>query len=349
MFRRISKKFVPKLFSCLIAAGMLLQLPSQLSARTVTTTAPVNAAAAAPSKTPIRAKLPQVTRSVAAGESAKLDGVVFGDLDTKDVNTFLASDSKRSNFLSAMTSRGVDPTKVKYVSLSDDGSDPNSDLAHMAQTINREAVDRCGGTPVDSVEFWIGAYQHANGAIDGEVLLVANLNTGEQKVLAGFQADEEALNGRKDPIEVDGDFFASSADTKNSFGCPPQSILIIRCWLRCIVIQQVFIYLICFIRYILICVWTGWSLWCFLARVVECRWIIIIRTFVYCWIECFVYILRGSIHAPPDQRGDGRIAGILGTPGEVFRSGLDEWFEGVVGRKASTARRTDFSLARSTI
>lgn len=349
MSRRFFTRFAPKLVSCLIAAGMLLQLPVQLSANTITTTAPGKAATAAPNKTPLRAKLPQLTRSVAAGESEKIDGVVFGDLETKDVNAFLASDSKRSNFLSVMAERGVNPEKVKYVSLSDDGSDPNSELAQMAQTINREAVERCGGTPVDSVEFWIGAYQHDNGAIDGEVLLVANLSTGEQKVLAGFQADEEALNGRKDPIEVDGDFFASSASGKNSFGCPPQSILIIRCWLRCIVVQQIFVYLICFIRTILICVWNGWKWDCFIVQIVHCRWIIIVRTFVFCWIECFVYILRGSIHAPPEQRGDGRIAGVLGTPGEVFRTGLEEWFEGVVGRKASSPRRTGLRLARSTI
>jgi len=349
MSKRFFRRFAPKLVSCLIAAGMLLQLPAQLSANTVTTTAPGKATTTAPSKTPIRAKLPQLARSVAAGESEKIDGVVLGDLETKDVNSFLSSDSKRSNFLSVMASRGVDPEKVKYVSISDDGSDPNSELAQLAETINREAIDRCGGTRVDSVEFWIGAYQHDNGAIDGEVLLVANLATGEQKVLAGFQADEEALNGRKDPVEVEGDFFASSVGTPNSFGCPPNIILIIRCWVRCIVVQQIFVYLICFIRTILICVWNGWQWKCFIVQIVHCRWIIIIRTFVFCWIECFIRILRGSIQAPPGQSGGGRIAGVLGTPGEAFRSGLEEWFEGVVGRKASNTRRTGLRLARSTI
>jgi len=180
-----------------------------------------------------------------------LDGYTVSVKSTDEVNAFLASSAAGNHFLDGLSSRGINPGSVSYISLSGDAADPTNDLTVLAGKLNAGS-----GPKVSSVDMLIGAYQSADGKLDGEVLMVANLMGGGQRLLAGFQANDDALNGVGEPVAYDGNYFnAAAAQTADGVIV----ITYLLCWIHCFVIQQIIIKLRCVIITILVCIRVGRS------------------------------------------------------------------------------------------
>lgn len=225
----------------------------------------------------------QAPAATATDTDNTIDGNTVTVRSTDEVNAFLASSVAGSRFLDGMTARGIDYKSVNYIALSGNPSDPNNDLTMLANKINQGT-----GPKVASVDFLIGAYQGADGKLDGEVLLVANLAAGGQRLLAGFQANDDNLNGNGDPTSYDGDYFAAAA-AQNAANAVAVAVLI--CWIRCFVIQQIIIKLRCVIITILACIRIGPFIICAKLQLIYCQITIIIRTIVICYINCVLVVV----------------------------------------------------------
>jgi hypothetical protein len=204
-----------------------------------------------------------------------LDGYTLAVKSSEEVNNFLAGSTAGSRFLDGLKSRGVDYERVSYISMSGDPDDPKNDLTVLADKINAG-----GGSRVSSVDMLIGAYQGSDGKLDGEVLLVANLAGGGQQLLAGFQANDDNLNGNGDPVVYEGDYFKDAT-----------AIALLICWIRCFVVQQIIVKLRCVIITIIACIRVGPFLLCAKAQLIICQLTVIIRTIVVCYVFCVVLVL----------------------------------------------------------
>ncbi len=282
-------------------------------------------------------------------EPVPIDGVLVNTKSTQEVNAFLGGNAQRSKFLTTLADRGVDANRVNYISVSaDPNADASSDLNQLTNTLN-DAAAKCGGPKVNGVDVLIGGYQHANGALDGEVLLVANLANGDQKLVAAFQADESAMAGLTEPVGLEGDFFPSvNSDVPNILvGCPPTFIAVIVCWIRCIFIQQILIILRCVVVTIVTCVFIPPFLLCFKTRIIVCRLIIVIRTIIICFINCVVVLVRANSPSPITGHTYG-----LAMP-KMFRGIFDQspdWLKKPIGqslRDAMTLPKPPLPAARS--
>ena len=252
---------------------------------------------------------PQDQAATPPPPSDTLEGYTVTVKTTEEVNAFLASSAAGTRFLDGLSARGISPGSISYISLAGDAADPNNDLTLLASKINTG-----GGPRVSSVDMLIGAYQGSDGKLDGEVLLVANLARGGQQLLAGFQANDDNLNGVGDPETYDGDYFASSA-AQNATTAVAIGLLL--CWVRCYVIQQIIIKLRCVIITIIACIRIGPFLVCAKAQLILCQLIIIIRTIVVCYINCVVVVIvfpkpvvpvnpngaTGALNLPPPDSG----------------------------------------------
>ncbi|HKS42377.1 MAG TPA: hypothetical protein VJX74_17285 [Blastocatellia bacterium] len=214
---------------------------------------------------------------VATPTDDSLDGYTIDLRPTSDVNAFLGSSAAGGRFLDGLKSRGVATENVHYVSLSGNPADPNNDLTLLAGKLNSSNAPK-----VSSVDMLIGAYQGADGKLDGEVLFVANLASGGQRLIAGFQANDDNLNGSGDPVGYDGDYFVN---VNNGV------IVAVLCWIKCFVFQQIIIKLRCVILSIILCIRVGPFLFCVRAQFIRCQLIIIIRTIVVCFINCIVVVI----------------------------------------------------------
>lgn len=251
------------------------------------------------------------TKTAAVATDETIDGYTVTVKSTDEVNAFLASSVAGNRFLDGLTSRGVDYRNVNYIAMSGDPSDPNNDLTLLASKINAGS-----GPRVASVDFLIGAYQGADGRLDGEVLLVANLAAGGQRLLAGFQANDDNLNGVGDPTSYDGDYFTSSA-AQSAANAAVIAVLV--CWIRCYVIQQIIVRLRCVVITIIACIRIGPFLLCARAQLIYCQLTIIIRTIIVCYINCVVVvvIVPNPVPVPvqpPAADGVNRIRGALAPP-----------------------------------
>lgn len=213
------------------------------------------------------------------------DGYTVNPRSTGDVNEFLAKSPAGTRFLNGMSSRGVSPDKVSYISLSGNSADPNNDLTILAGRLNET-----GGPIVSSVDMLIGAYEGADGKLDGEVMLVANLADGSQSLLAGVQANDDNLNGNGTPAGFDGDYFAFAQS---------RAIRIVLCWIECFLVQQIIIQLRCVLVSIIQCFRFGPFIICFRTWVLQCKLIIIVRTFVVCYLKCITIIIFGAVPNSP--------------------------------------------------
>ena len=149
---------------------------------------------------------------------------------------------------------------------------------------------------------WFGAYEHADGRLDGSMLMVANLSNGDQRLLSAVQADDSALNGLSNPTAVAGDYFASSAVVGAS-KAQQAAVVALICWINCIVIQQIIVILRCIVITIILCVRIGPFIACIGVRITICRIIIIIRTIVICWINCvLIIVVKEPVQVVPDSR-----------------------------------------------
>jgi hypothetical protein len=149
---------------------------------------------------------------------------------------------------------------------------------------------------------WFGAYQHADGRLDGSVIMVANLSNGDQRLLSAIQADDNALNGLSNPTAVAGDYFASDAVVGAS-AQQQAAVVALICWINCIVIQQIIVILRCIVITILLCIRIGPFIACIGVRITICRLIIIIRTIVICWINCIlIVVVKQPVQVVNDSR-----------------------------------------------
>ena len=267
MSKRISLKLVRKLIAGLAMLLILLQGPLFTLAN------------------------PQDPIATAPPPSDTLEGYSVTVKSTEEVNAFLASSTGGNRFLDGLNARGIYPGGVNYISLAGDAADPNNDLTLLASKINAG-----GGPRVSSVDMLIGAYQGNDGKLDAEVLLVANLARGGQRLLSGFQANDDNLNGVGEPVAYDGDYFASSA-AQNATNAVAIGVLL--CWIRCYVIQQIIIKLRCVIITIIACIRIGPFLICAKAQLIACQLIIIIRTIVVCYINCVVIVVIVPVPVVP--------------------------------------------------
>jgi hypothetical protein len=288
-----------KTCACLLALLFLLQGPAYLSAN-----------ANASQRSAVVAE--PVDDAVAEVESYSLS-----EKSTDEVNAFLAGNSIRSQFLANLTSKGVDPDAVKYIAAkSNPAAGGADDLTLLTNNLNQNIAP--GSPSVTSTEMWFGAYEHADGRLDGSVLMVANLSNGDQRLLSAIQADDNALNSLSTPTAVAGDYFASAAVT----GASPQqqaAVVALICWINCIVIQQIIVILRCIVITILLCVRIGPFIACIGVRITICRIIIIIRTIVICWINCvLIVVVKQPVQVVPDSR-----VGLL--PGGRSRSVSDNF------------------------
>lgn len=214
-----------------------------------------------------------------------IDGYTFNPKATNEVNEFLAKSPAGTRFLNGMSSRGVSPDKVYYISLSGDSADPNNDLTILAGRLNES-----GGPKVSSVDILIGAYEGASGKLDGEVLLVANLADGSQSLVAGVQANDDNLNGNGDPAGFDGDYLAFAQ---------PKAIRIVICWIECFLVQQIIVQLRCVLVSILHCFRVGPFIICFRTWALQCKLVFIVRVFVVCYLKCITVIIFGAVPNSP--------------------------------------------------
>jgi hypothetical protein len=262
------------------------------------------------------------------------------------VNSFLSAHPARAQFLSNLTARGVDPAGVKYIGVSSSPAQGGTDdLSVLAGRLN-EYQTATGGSPVTSVDMLIGGYQGADGALDGEVLLVANLADGSQSLVSAVQADDAALSGATNPQAMNGDFFGGGgggapAPVEGQAAAQAIAVFII-CWIQCIVIQQIIIILRCIVIAIVVCIRIGPFLLCLWAKIVICRLIIIVRTIIVCYINCVVIVFVPVFKvAPKAQSVDGsEKSGALGPP--RFSPNKKKGRLGTLGR--SSIPLTDRSL-----
>lgn len=215
-----------------------------------------------------------------------IEGYTFNPRAANEVNEFLGKTAEGNRFLEGMSSRGVSPDKVNYISLSGDSTDPNNDLTILANRLNESE-----GAKVASVDMLIGAYEGTDGKLDGEVLLVANLAGGGQSLLSGFQANDDNLNGKGTPVGYAGDYFAGFKQGR--------AISIVICWLECFWVQQIIVQLRCVLVSILHCFRVGPFIICFRTWVLDCKLIFIVRTFLVCYVKCITIIIFGAIPNSP--------------------------------------------------
>jgi hypothetical protein len=284
----IKSLYRPVCFAVLLA--LLLQGPAVLFATPVTPTTPV------PQDEP--------------KDEFKFDGYQVTQKPTEEVNEFLRGNGQRGRFLDLMASRGVDPDKVGYLRVADDPAvDANSELKQLTDVINNDVVRRCGGIEVSNVEMWIGGAQGAAG-LDGEILLVANLKNGESRLIAGIQADENAMAERSEPLTVEGDMFAADG-TSVIFGCPPRIILIIACWIQCIIVQRIIVLLHFIVVTIVRCIFGPNFIFCVTTHVVFLCIIRIVITIIFCFRVCVIRILKAAA-SPGSDTGPSQLAALAG-------------------------------------
>jgi hypothetical protein len=301
MLKRMYNKTAFRVLSCLLLGVILVQGPAMIFA-------------SPKAKAQIATSPSETTKNL---EANVVDGHTVNDKSTSATNALLASDSGGSKYLETLASRGIHPDTVRYVDIGSLGTS-NSDkdgLRLLAENLNTHIVPRCGGPRVVAVNAIIGGAEHPDGNLEGGLLFVATLETGQQKLVAAINADDAALNGNADPVIVPGDFFgngAATGDTDSLFpGCPP-IIQIIICWIRCIVIQQIIILVRCVVIQIIFCVRIGWSIVCFRARIVCCFILVIIRVIVICFINCIVITIASDL-TKPGGLTDPRLAHLAGA------------------------------------
>lgn len=285
----IKSLYRPACFAVLLA--LLLQGPAILFATPATPATPV----------------PQDEQK----DEFNFDGYQVTQKPTAEVNDFLGSNGQRARFLDLLASRGVEPEKVAYLRVSDDpASDADTELKQLTAVINNDVVRRCGGIEVSNVEMWIGGAQGAGG-LDGEILLVANLKNGESRLIAGIQADENAMAARSEPLTVDGDMFASNG-TAIIGGCPPQILVIIACWIQCIIIQRIIVLLHFIVVTIVTCVFTPPFVICVTTQVAFLCIIRIVIRIIFCFRVCVVRILQAAA-SPGSDTGPSQVADLAGS------------------------------------
>jgi hypothetical protein len=280
-------------------------------------------------------------------DSINVEGYSVTEKDTGDVNSFLSAHPKRAQFLGNLNARGVNPADVKYVSVASSPEQGGADdLSVLAGRLN-EYQTNTGGSPVTSVDMWIGGYRAADGKLDGEVLLVANLENGSQSLVSAVQADDATLAGAGTPNVMNGDFFGNPPRTSPSpvaepaQGAPEQNAVAIAafliCWIQCIVIQQIIVILRCIVIAIVVCVGIGPFLVCFGVKITICRLIILIRTIVICYINCVVVVFVAVFKAEPKKASVDE--NVLTSPGRLPRYGPDKGASrDGLGRAGGTSR-----------
>jgi hypothetical protein len=177
---------------------------------------------------------------------------------------------------------------------------------------------------------WLGGYRASDGKLDGEVLLVANLEDGSQSLVSAVQADDATLAGAGTPNVMTGDFFGGgspspSPDPGDVAPDQQQAVAIaayLICWIQCIVIQQIIVILRCIVIAIVVCVGIGPFLICFGVKITICRLIILIRTIVICFINCVLVVIIVPVFKVQPRNALGQ-NNLLTPPGRQPRFGPD--------------------------
>ena len=239
--------------------------------------------------------------------SVNADGYIAALKSTADVNNFLNGNTVRQQFLSNLTSRGVDPNSVNYIVVSSDSAGTGDGLTQLTATLNSDFVQPSGGSPLTGVEMWLGAYQHSDSSLESELLLVADAADGTQSLLTWVQADHNALIGTSSPISGTGDFLGATGSVS---GAPSPGVVatsassgtgsvdaaavavadrvtrFLICWITCYVIASM-AYLLCIVQAIWDClVALPPSLTCLAQRLALCRLAYLITIIILCPRYC---------------------------------------------------------------
>lgn len=145
-------------------------------------------------------------------EAYEVNGMLVQEKDTQEVTGFLVSEAERLPVLSEVAQRGIPAQDILYATIT--GSEPGGPFDILAQGLSdlvascQISTEKKNGdvVTVDSVEVWVGGYQHEDKNTEAIVLYVANLSSQEQQLIGAVVGDQYGTGQGQEPVSFGGDF-----------------------------------------------------------------------------------------------------------------------------------------------